>query len=255
MWLASEGNLREERLTLTHFTHWLSSSAGVSSGVTGECGGVDSSAVPQSHHGAQRLPNTTNHTGTWSPDQISRQRWVCRSLPHSLKLVQILCHSIYWWRQCLRAVIFLFYLWLAAQEPAPQENGDTDLIPRKCDIIAVTGQAEKCELARAALLVRNSGISALHFVLLWIWFWSSLSCLFLPLLFTLKALVPVTIDVEVSYDLHRYIIGQKGIGIRKMMEEYEVDILYGTLCTLLFKRSVWRFETFERRLLCLTSLH
>ena len=29
-------------------------------------------------------------------------------------------------------------------------------------------------------------------------------------------------DVEVSYDLHRYIIGQKGIGIRKMMEEYEV---------------------------------
>ncbi len=48
------------------------------------------------------------------------------------------------------------YLWLAAQEAASQENGDTDLIPRKCDIITVTGQAEKCELARAALLVRNS---------------------------------------------------------------------------------------------------
>ncbi|XP_067285382.1 vigilin isoform X2 [Pseudorasbora parva] len=78
----------------------------------------------------------------------------------------------------------------AAQEHAPQENGDTDLIPRKCDIISVTGRAEKCELASAALL----------------------------------ALVPVTIDVEVSYDLHRYIIGQKGIGIRKMMEDYEVNI-------------------------------
>uniref|UniRef100_A0A671R3J3 High density lipoprotein-binding protein n=1 Tax=Sinocyclocheilus anshuiensis TaxID=1608454 RepID=A0A671R3J3_9TELE len=78
----------------------------------------------------------------------------------------------------------------AAQEPASPENGDTDLIPRKCDIIIVTGQAEKCELARAALL----------------------------------ALVPVTIDVEVSYDLHRYIIGQKGAGIRKMMEDYEVNI-------------------------------
>uniref|UniRef100_A0A672M2L1 Vigilin n=1 Tax=Sinocyclocheilus grahami TaxID=75366 RepID=A0A672M2L1_SINGR len=78
----------------------------------------------------------------------------------------------------------------AAQEPASPENGDTDLIPRKCDIIIVTGQAEKCELACAALL----------------------------------ALVPVTIDVEVSYDLHRYIIGQKGAGIRKMMEDYEVNI-------------------------------
>uniref|UniRef100_A0A671P7U2 Vigilin n=1 Tax=Sinocyclocheilus anshuiensis TaxID=1608454 RepID=A0A671P7U2_9TELE len=85
---------------------------------------------------------------------------------------------------------YFLFLWLAAQEAASQENGDTDLIPRKCDIITVTGQAEKCELARAALL----------------------------------ALVPVTIDVEVSYDLHRYIIGQKGAGIRKMMEDYEVNI-------------------------------
>lgn len=37
-----------------------------------------------------------------------------------------------------------------------------------------------------------------------------------------QALVPITQDVEVSYELHRYIIGQKGSGIRKMMEEYEV---------------------------------
>lgn len=35
--------------------------------------------------------------------------------------------------------------------------------------------------------------------------------------------MPVTEDVEVSYELHRYIIGQKGSGIRKMMEEYEVS--------------------------------
>lgn len=34
--------------------------------------------------------------------------------------------------------------------------------------------------------------------------------------------MPITEDVEVSYELHRYIIGQKGIGIRKMMEDYEV---------------------------------
>ena len=38
----------------------------------------------------------------------------------------------------------------------------------------------------------------------------------------LKALVPVTIEVEVPFELHRYIIGQKGSGIRKMMDEFEV---------------------------------
>lgn len=32
----------------------------------------------------------------------------------------------------------------------------------------------------------------------------------------------MTLDVEVPSDLHRYIIGQKGAGIRKMMEDYEV---------------------------------
>lgn len=32
----------------------------------------------------------------------------------------------------------------------------------------------------------------------------------------------MTVDVEVPYDLHGYIIGQKGAGIRKMMEDYEV---------------------------------
>ncbi|XP_062858912.1 vigilin isoform X2 [Trichomycterus rosablanca] len=80
-----------------------------------------------------------------------------------------------------------------AQEACPVENDDTHLEksgPRKCDIITVTGRAEKCELAQAALL----------------------------------ALLPVTIDVEVPFDLHRYIIRQKGTGIRKMMEDYEVNI-------------------------------
>uniref|UniRef100_A0A671VYC9 Vigilin n=1 Tax=Sparus aurata TaxID=8175 RepID=A0A671VYC9_SPAAU len=67
---------------------------------------------------------------------------------------------------------------------------DAEFVPRKCDIITISGRAEKCELAKAALL----------------------------------ALVPITEDVEVSYELHRYIIGQKGSGIRKMMEEYEVNI-------------------------------
>uniref|UniRef100_A0AAQ5YMA6 Vigilin n=1 Tax=Amphiprion ocellaris TaxID=80972 RepID=A0AAQ5YMA6_AMPOC len=82
----------------------------------------------------------------------------------------------------------------APLEASPQENGEVspeaEFVPRKCDIITISGRAEKCEQAKAALL----------------------------------ALVPITEDVEVSYELHRYIIGQKGSGIRKMMEEYEVNI-------------------------------
>lgn len=39
----------------------------------------------------------------------------------------------------------------------------------------------------------------------------------------LQALVPKTIEVEVPFELHRYIIGQKGSGIRRMMEEFEVS--------------------------------
>ncbi|KAM9031539.1 vigilin [Antechinus flavipes] len=86
-------------------------------------------------------------------------------------------------------------------EPAVQENGDEmgegkylkdgdPSSPRKCDIIIISGRKEKCEAAKEAL----------------------------------EALVPVTIEVEVPFDLHRYIIGQKGSGIRKMMDEFEVNI-------------------------------
>ncbi|XP_065736334.1 vigilin isoform X2 [Phocoena phocoena] len=86
-------------------------------------------------------------------------------------------------------------------EPAVQENGDDagegrdgkeaePGSPRRCDIIVISGRKEKCEAAKEAL----------------------------------EALVPVTIEVEVPFDLHRYIIGQKGSGIRKMMDEFEVNI-------------------------------
>ncbi|XP_007910050.1 high density lipoprotein binding protein a [Callorhinchus milii] len=88
------------------------------------------------------------------------------------------------------------------ENPGPElqhvhENGETNgevkvdpTVPKKNDIIIISGRKERCEAARDALL----------------------------------ALVPVTIEVEVPFDLHRYIIGQKGSGIRKMMEEYEVNI-------------------------------
>ncbi|XP_066454614.1 vigilin [Eleutherodactylus coqui] len=85
-----------------------------------------------------------------------------------------------------------------AESPA-QENGEEGAenkiaadpgSPKKCDIIVISGRKERCEAACEAL----------------------------------KALVPVSIEVDVPYDLHRYIIGQKGAGIRKMMDEFEVNI-------------------------------
>ncbi|XP_076014917.1 high density lipoprotein binding protein a [Genypterus blacodes] len=80
-----------------------------------------------------------------------------------------------------------------------QENGEADVevkevvdpnAPKKCDVIVISGRKERCEAAVEAL----------------------------------KALVPVSIEVEVPFELHRYIIGQKGSGIRKMMDEFEVNI-------------------------------
>uniref|UniRef100_A0A8D0D7N8 Vigilin n=1 Tax=Sander lucioperca TaxID=283035 RepID=A0A8D0D7N8_SANLU len=62
--------------------------------------------------------------------------------------------------------------------------------PKRCDVIVISGRKERCEAAVEAL----------------------------------KALVPVTTEVEVPFELHRYIIGQKGSGIRKMMDEFEVNI-------------------------------
>ncbi|XP_075883863.1 high density lipoprotein binding protein a isoform X2 [Nelusetta ayraudi] len=84
-------------------------------------------------------------------------------------------------------------------EAPVQENGEANgevkepvdpNAPKKCDVIVLSGRKERCEAAVEAL----------------------------------KALVPVTIEVEVPFELHRYIIGQKGSGIRKMMEEFEVNI-------------------------------
>ncbi|XP_060775743.1 high density lipoprotein binding protein a isoform X1 [Neoarius graeffei] len=84
-------------------------------------------------------------------------------------------------------------------EAEVQENGEANgevkefvdpTLPKKCDVIVLSGRRERCEAAVEAL----------------------------------KALVPVTVEVEVPFELHRYIIGQKGIGIRKMMDEFEVNI-------------------------------
>jgi polyribonucleotide nucleotidyltransferase len=74
-------------------------------------------------------------------------------------------------------------------EAAPPTNGNGNVTPEN-DIVEISGKKENCDAAANAL----------------------------------KALVPINIEVEVPYKFHRFIIGQKGIGVRKLMEENDVNI-------------------------------
>lgn len=71
-------------------------------------------------------------------------------------------------------------------------NGDVNSEPiRQCDVIRITGKEENCWKAYQAL----------------------------------KDLVPIKIDVEVPFDLHRSIIGQKGRDVKELMDRYDVHIV------------------------------
>merc|ERR1719318_305644 len=66
-------------------------------------------------------------------------------------------------------------------------NGDRSSNP---NIIRITGKKENCDGAANALL----------------------------------ELVPIAAEVSVPYEFHRYIIGQKGVGVREMMNKFDVNI-------------------------------
>jgi len=81
------------------------------------------------------------------------------------------------------------------------ENGNYEERPERRDdtgserssnpnIIRITGKKANCEAASNALL----------------------------------ELVPITAEVSVPYEFHRFIIGQKGVGVREMMNNYDVNI-------------------------------
>ncbi|KAF2884527.1 hypothetical protein ILUMI_21643 [Ignelater luminosus] len=73
-----------------------------------------------------------------------------------------------------------------------QVNGDINTEPiRQCDVICITGKDQNCQKAKQALL----------------------------------DLVPITIDVEVPFELHRSIIGQKGQDVKRLMDTYDVHIV------------------------------
>ncbi|XP_060078333.1 vigilin-like [Ylistrum balloti] len=69
-------------------------------------------------------------------------------------------------------------------------QNSSDQSPKKNDIIVITGKLENCEQAKEALL----------------------------------ALVPITDEMTIRYDFHRFIIGQQGKDVRRMMKEYDVNI-------------------------------
>lgn len=73
-----------------------------------------------------------------------------------------------------------------------QYNGDIGQdVVRQSDKIRITGKAENCEKAKQALL----------------------------------DLIPITIEVEVPFELHRSIIGQKGREVKELMNTYDVHIV------------------------------
>ncbi|KAJ8936997.1 hypothetical protein NQ314_012079 [Rhamnusium bicolor] len=73
-----------------------------------------------------------------------------------------------------------------------QVNGDINSEPvRQCDVIRITGKEVNCQKAKQALL----------------------------------DLVPITISVDVPFDLHRSIIGQKGRDVKDLMDRYDVHIV------------------------------
>uniref|UniRef100_H2ZHB2 K Homology domain-containing protein n=1 Tax=Ciona savignyi TaxID=51511 RepID=H2ZHB2_CIOSA len=75
-----------------------------------------------------------------------------------------------------------------SEQPEVVENGVNGEVNK--DLIMITGHKDRCQEAMAAIL----------------------------------ALVPTSDQIEVPYKFHRYIIGQKGLGVRKLMEDYDVTI-------------------------------
>lgn len=61
---------------------------------------------------------------------------------------------------------------------------------RRNDVIVISGRPDDCEAAKNALL----------------------------------ALIPVQVEVQVPYDYHRFIIGQKGKDVRELMERFDVSV-------------------------------
>lgn len=75
-------------------------------------------------------------------------------------------------------------------ENGEQEQAEDPAVKHKNNIITITGKAEDCEKAKKLLL----------------------------------DLVPISKEINVPFDFHRFIIGQKGRDVRRLMDEFNVNI-------------------------------
>ncbi|KPM05623.1 Vigilin-like protein [Sarcoptes scabiei] len=77
-------------------------------------------------------------------------------------------------------------------KPDLQSQESDKINDNRSNIVTISGRKENCEKAREGLL----------------------------------ALVPVTIELSVPFEFHRFIIGQKGVEVRDLMEKYDVNIRF-----------------------------
>ena len=97
---------------------------------------------------------------------------------------------------------------------------------KKWDVIVITGKRENCEGAKEALLVslfRNA-----HSVKVFKFQLSNYNKkkIQMPYIFSAieQNLVPITKEVSVPMDYHRFIIGMKGREVQNMMKVFDVNI-------------------------------
>ena len=45
------------------------------------------------------------------------------------------------------------------------------------------------------------------------------------LIYAPQDLIPISVEMEIPFEFHRYIIGQKGREVRSLMDEHDVNIL------------------------------
>lgn len=69
-------------------------------------------------------------------------------------------------------------------------DGEEIVADNKANIVTITGRRENCEKAKQELL----------------------------------ELVPISIEISIPFEFHRFIIGQKGVEVRDLMEKYNVNI-------------------------------
>lgn len=132
--------------------------------------------------------------GPWDWEAFS-QNQCCRHLKTHSQLIHILL-----WSNQVQGITSEFDVHIkfpdrsATDEATELNGGEPNAVNgepiRQCDIIRITGLPDRCEAAKQALIDQ----------------------------------IPVTEEINVPFDIHRWIIGQKGRDVRELMSRYDVHI-------------------------------